>query len=154
MKQKYIELQNQLIDKYKVVIVTDSTCRQRTHAHLDGTRRICKWKQINSIVATFDLLHEIGHIMTNHAGMRRVEQEYYATIWAIDICKELNIVIPDKIYNCYQKYINTELSRGIRSNGRNYWSTYNLKDHNTDGLIINPIKDPLPVKIIYKSYIL
>ena len=77
----YLEIQQEVINKYKVVIIKNSTCRSRMHAHCDGTRRICKWTPKNSVQTTFDLFHEIGHIMTKTSKMRRVESEYYATIY-------------------------------------------------------------------------
>ena len=113
MKQKYIELENLLIKKYNITIIENSKCKSRTHAHCDKTRRICKWKQVNSIKSLFTLAHEIGHIETNKSKYRRCEQEYYATKWAIDILSDYDIEIPEKIIERYQRYINMEYQRGI-----------------------------------------
>ena len=119
---KYIELQNYLIKQYNIDICDGSKCENdwhRTHAHIKE-RRICKWKQTNSIQSTFNLLHEIGHIETTKSFMRRAEAEYFATKWALYKCKELGIKVPEKIIDTYQNYINLELERGKRRGGKGY----------------------------------
>lgn len=120
---KYLEIQNEIIEKYQIDICDGTKCDggdwRRTHAHV-GIRRVCKWKQANSFVSTFTLLHEIGHIENNVRRMRRCEQEYFATVWAIEKCKEYGLKIPQKVINDYQKYIDMELVRGIRRNGNGY----------------------------------
>ena len=62
----------------------------------------------------------IGHCMTTKGWMRRAEEEYYATVWAIDKCHEYGIEVPSKIIEIYQEYINNEIDRGIRRGGQNY----------------------------------
>lgn len=113
------ELQDDIIKQYRIKINENSNCYRRTHAHRK-TRTICKWKQLSSIKSTFTLLHEIGHIENNNSSMRRCEQEYYATQWALEKCKELNIEVPDDIVSRYQKYVYDELDRGLRRNGQGY----------------------------------
>ncbi len=124
----YIEIQNEVIKKYRIDICDGTKCDDgdwsRTHAH-PKKRRVCKWKQINSFASTFTLLHEVGHIENNNGRMRRCEEEYYATVWAIDKCKEYGLKIPQKTIDIYQRYIDMELARGIRRNGRGY--SANLK---------------------------
>lgn len=118
----YIDIQNEVIKKYKVDICDGSKCKndwRRTHAHI-RPRRVCKWKQANSIQSTFTLFHEIGHCMTTKGGMRRAEEEYYATVWAIDKAKEYGLEIPKKIIEEYQDYIDDEIDRGIRRGGTSY----------------------------------
>lgn len=115
---KYIDIQNEVINKYNVTIVANSTCWHRIHAHVKE-RRVCKWKQVNSIESTFTLFHEIGHIETTKSKMRRCESEYYATVWAMDRCKEYGLTIPDKIIQVYQDYIDQERDRGLRRGGQN-----------------------------------
>lgn len=119
----YIQIQNEVIKKYKIDLCDGTKCKDgdwsRMHAHIK-LRRVCKWKQKNSIQATFDLLHEIGHIETTKSYMRRSEEEYYATVWAINKCKEYNISIPEKIIKDYQDYINEEVVRGKRRYGSGY----------------------------------
>jgi len=113
------DLQDEIIKQYKMTINEHSTCYSRTHVHVQK-RMICKWKQSSSIKSTFTLLHEIGHCENNNSKMRRCEQEFYATKWALDKCKELNIKVPDKIVACYQKYVYRELDRGLRRYGVGY----------------------------------
>ena len=115
----YKEIQDDVIRKYRVTIDTDSTCYGRCHAHVRG-RRVCKWKQANSVQATFTLFHEIGHIETTKSWMRRMESELNATLWAFDRCREYGIKIPKKTWKEYHDYINRERDRGIRRGGESY----------------------------------
>lgn len=122
---KYIEIQNEIINKYKIDLCDGSRCKDgdwsRTHAHV-RQRRVCKWKQSNSIASTFELFHEIGHIENNSAKMRRCEEEYYATVWAIDKLREYEILdrLSAKQKESYQDYIYRELDRGVRRGGKQY----------------------------------
>lgn len=119
---KYIDIQNEIIQKYRIDLCDGTKCKndwRRTHAHVKQ-RRICKWKQVNSIDATFTLCHEIGHIETTKSKMRRSEAEYYATIWAIELFKEYGLTVPIKTLALYQNYINMEISRGKRRGGKEY----------------------------------
>jgi hypothetical protein len=50
--------------------------------------------------------------------MKRCEEEYYATMWALDKCKEYGIKVPEKIIKDYQDYINWEHDRGARRGGK------------------------------------
>lgn len=119
---KYIDIQNEVIRKYRIDICDGTKCKNdwsRTHAHVK-VRRVCKWKQTNSIKSTFTLLHEVGHIETTKSTMRRAEEEYFATIWALDRCKEYGIKVPEKIIKEYQDYIDMEIDRGKRRGGTGY----------------------------------
>lgn len=119
---KYTEIQNEVVKKYRIDLCDGTKCRNdwsRMHAHVKQ-RRVCKWKQKNSIQATFDLFHEIGHIMTTKSGMRRCEEEYHATVWAIEECKKYGLEIPSNIIKEYQDYIDEEMARGIRRGGSGY----------------------------------
>ena len=113
------ELQDNIIKQYHMTINEHSTCYRRTHVHVKQ-RKICKWKQSSSIKSTFTLLHEIGHCENNNSKMRRCEEEFYATQWALDKCKELNIKVPEQIIARYQRYVYNELDRGLRRGGKNY----------------------------------
>lgn len=119
----YKDIQNEVVKKYRVDLCDGTRCKDgdwsRTHAHVKK-RRVCKWKQANSIQSTFTLFHEIGHIETTKAGMRRAEEEYYATVWAIEKCKEYGIEVPEKIIHEYQWYIDDEKERGLRRGGKGY----------------------------------
>lgn len=115
----YTELQNEIVKSYRIKLDPNSTCRLRTHAH-HKERRICKWIPEDTMRSTFTLLHEVGHVETFKASMRRSESEWYATIWAIDRCKEYGLEIPDSILHIYQRYIILELYRGLRRHGKGY----------------------------------
>lgn len=117
--KNFIEIQNKVIEKYRIKLDPHSKCWRRTHAHVKE-RRVCKWKQMNSMRSTFTLLHEIGHIETKTSSMRRSESEYYATCWAIDRCKEYGLEIPENILHVYQLYILEEIVRGKRRGGTGY----------------------------------
>lgn len=119
-----IEIQNEVVKKYRIDLCDGTKCADdwsRTHAH-PKKRRVCKWKQAASIVSTFTLFHEIGHIENNHGKMRRCEEEYFATVWAIERMKEYGLAdkISDRMKKLYQDYIYDELDRGLRRGGANY----------------------------------
>ena len=121
---RFTDIQNEVVKKYRIDLCDGTKCENdwsRTHAHV-RERRVCKWKQSNSIVSTFTLFHEIGHIENNNSKMRRCEEEYYATVWAIDRLKEYGILdkLPAKQKELYQDYIHRELDRGIRRGGKGY----------------------------------
>lgn len=119
----YKEIQNEVVKKYRIDLCDGTRCEDgdwtRTHAH-PKTRRVCKWKQANSVQSTFTLFHEIGHIETTKASMRRAESEYHATVWAINECKKYGIEIPAKIIKIYQDYIDWTKDRGVRRGGTAY----------------------------------
>ncbi len=111
----YLELENKAIQDFKAVIVVDSKCWSRMHAHCsDGSRRICKWKPKESYISLFELLHEIGHLETDKKGMKRAEQESEATKWQLAKMKECNLPIKRKYLRQYKDYIRMTYDRGIR----------------------------------------
>lgn len=119
---KYVDIQNEVVKKYRIDLCDGRKCKSdwsRTHAH-PKKRRVCKWKQKNSVQATFELFHEIGHIEMHNSSHRRCESEYYATIWAIQMFREYGLEVPDKVIQEYQDYIDMELERGKRRGGANY----------------------------------
>lgn len=121
----FIDIQNEVINEYRIDICDGTKCEngdwRRTHAH-PKQRRVCKWNQANSIESTFTLLHEIGHIENNNSKMRRCEQEYYATAWAIQILKQYGVAdkVSEKTKKLYQDYILRERDRGVRRGGAGY----------------------------------
>lgn len=123
MAQRFVDIQNEVIKKYRVDICDGTRCNdgdwRRTHTHIKQ-RRVCKWKQANSITSTFTLLHEIGHIETTKSGMRRCEEEYHATVWAINKCQDFGLEVPERIIKTYQDYIDREMERGKRRGGNGY----------------------------------
>ena len=115
----YKEIQQDAVQRYRITLDEHSHCWSRMHAHVKE-RRICKWHPKNSVRATFALLHEIGHVETTKAWMRRAEEEYYATRWALDRAKEYGMEIPERIIKEYQDYIDNEIARGKRRGGSDY----------------------------------
>ena len=116
---KYIDIQKELVQRFNIVVDPESKCWGRMHAHVKS-RKVCKFHFKNSVVATFDLLHEIGHIETSRPKMRRAEDEYSATVWALKMAREYGLTIPDKTIQLYQDYIDMEKERGIRRGGSGY----------------------------------
>lgn len=117
---KYTKIQEDVVKRYQVDLCDGTKCSNdwsRTHAHVKK-RRICKWKAANSVQSTFTLLHEIGHLETTTPSMRRCEEEYYATVWALEKCREYGIKVPEKIIKDYQDYIDMEHDRGVRRGGK------------------------------------
>lgn len=137
----YIEIQNEVIKKYRVRIDSHSACHGRMHAHVKE-RRVCKWVQKNSARCTFDLFHEIGHIETTKASMRRAEEEFHATCWAIDRFKEYGMTVPDHVLHVYQRYVLLEVARGKRRGGSDY-GEMNLYKHAGIGKSIEQFKTEL-----------
>lgn len=123
---KFADIQKAIVERYHIKLDEHSCCWGRTHAHI-RERRVCKWHPKNSVQSTFELLHEVGHIETTTSGMRRAEEEFFATKWAIDRAKECGMEIPEKIIEDYQKYINMELDRGKRRGGKGYPEKLDLK---------------------------
>lgn len=117
----YLEIQQDMVAKTRVHISCTCIkgCKSRMHAHLKE-RTVCKWIPKSSVQCTFDLFHEIGHIMTNTSTMRRCEEEYAATQWAIDSLKSYGVKIPKSTISAYQRYIDDELARGKRRGGSGY----------------------------------
>lgn len=154
MKKSYLQIQDEVIAKYKIVIVENSSCWGRTHAHTDGTRRVCKWKRANSLSSTFTLLHEVGHIMTFKSSMRRCESEYYATIWALEICKEYGIKPNERTIRLYQNYIDREKQRGLNRHGSGYRDNYNLLNYDPSEIIELKVKEPKPIRIKERRFLI
>lgn len=113
----YKEIQEDAVQRYRITLCPCSECRGRMHAHVKE-RKFCKWHPKNSANATFDLLHEIGHIETTTSSMRRCESEYAATRWALDRCREYGIEVREKQVKRYQEYILRERDRGVRRGGK------------------------------------
>jgi len=62
----------------------------------------------------FAFLHEIGHIITNTPKMKRYEQEYLATQWALDEAKRIGFKVKQKNIDIYQEYIFDWRERSIK----------------------------------------
>ena len=121
--RKFTDIQNEIIAKYRLDLCDGTRCDDgdwsRTHVHVHQ-RKVCKWRQANSVQSTFTLLHEVGHIVNNNSRMRRAEEEYYATVWALETAKNYGIKVPASVISKYQRYINSEKARGVRRGGGGY----------------------------------
>lgn len=67
----------------------------------------------------FAFLHEIGHILTNTSKMKRCEQEYAATQWALDEARKIGFAVPYGFIVTYQNYIWNWREKSIRLKGNN-----------------------------------
>jgi len=123
MQNRYLKIQADAIRRYRIDLCDGTKCPEgdgrRTHAHV-RKRRICKWRPKNSAESTFELFHEIGHIETGRGAMRRAEEEWAATVWAIDRFRELGMTVPPRTMLEYQRYILLEVSRGLRRRASGY----------------------------------
>ena len=65
------------------------------------------------------MLHEVGHLKTNKKGMKRCEEEFYATQWAIKEMKKYKFELDQKDKQIFQNYIWQWRERGIKLKGKN-----------------------------------
>lgn len=121
MKQTILEIQYDIMKQYKNVI-DFRVCNQEI-AYCYIPERIvymCSNDFINPTAESlFDLLHEIGHILTNTYNMKRCEEEYYATQWAIKEMKKLEFQISHKRKKEFQNYIWKWRETGIKLKAKN-----------------------------------
>lgn len=66
-----------------------------------------------------DLLHEIGHIITNKPKMKRCTEEYLATQWAIDNAQKFGMKFTNKRIEEFQNYIFKWRETSIKHNAKN-----------------------------------
>ena len=107
MKKSVLQIQNKLMEKYKDTISFRLTNEKGAYCYVpERIIYISCDKFLNPTPSSlFDLLHEIGHIMTNKKGMKRCEEEFYATQWAIEEMKRYKYEISDNRKNVFQEYI-------------------------------------------------
>jgi hypothetical protein len=106
-KKSILQIQNGIIAEYRNTIHFRPTNEKGAYCYVP--ERIIYLHTDSFFNPTpsslFDLLHEIGHIMTNKSGMKRCEEEYYATQWAISEMKKYDYMISDKRKDEFQQYI-------------------------------------------------
>lgn len=117
------ELEEKIIDKYRkegCIFLYKSEC-DRAYCYLNSGLIIVDVNKIMNPTDTFifDLLHEIGHIMSNKEGMKRWEEEASATEWAIKEAKKYNITISQNTRNRYDKYINDWITYARKHKSKN-----------------------------------
>ena len=83
------------------------------HCHLDLGLIYQSKKDYTKLTpeTLFDLLHEIGHLESNTAGMTRQEMEYFATKWALERMKLYDFKLSEKRQKEFDDYINGYSSR-------------------------------------------
>lgn len=127
MKKSLSEIQNEIINKYKDVIDLRVTTEE---AHCYVPEKIVYINGSNFLYPTnesiFDFLHEIGHIMTNTKKMKRCEEEFYATQWAIKEIKKYGLEISTKRKSEFQNYVWAWRETGMKLKGKNMPSKENL----------------------------
>lgn len=120
-KKSPLTIQNELYEKYKNEIEFRFTSKSTPYCHVPEKiiyLRLDKFFEPteNSV---FDMLHEIGHIKTNTSKMKRFEEEYYATVWAIKEAKKYKLELSQKRKDEYQNYIWDWRERSIKLKGKN-----------------------------------
>ena len=101
------KIQTKILNDFQNDFTLCFTSEERAYCYLQ-TKRI--YINLNDFLnptyrSLFDLLHEIGHIKTNTNKMRRFEEEYYATVWAISKYKKYNIKLSSSDKRDFDKYI-------------------------------------------------
>ena len=94
------------------------------------SRRVCLPADTFSnptVWSVFAFLHEVGHIKTNTTKMKRYEQEYHATQWAIKEAKRRGFKVPKNIINIYQKYIWKWRETSIKHKAKNVCAKEDLR---------------------------
>lgn len=144
--------------EYAVLIVTEEKfphCFITYNGFGNGknTGLVCFRKEIienPSTLDLFDLLHEIGHIMSNNEQMAKCECEFYATQWAIDIARKYDVKITFDRFSRYQTGI-IEIMEEEKNNGiRNVPHQSKLYLEVTPELFYKDKSDKdLKIKIIY-----
>jgi len=81
----------------------------------------------NNNVDLFDLLHEIGHLETNTEDMKRYEQEFLATQWAIKHMNKYGIKVSKQRRKQWQDYIDQWRETSLKLKGKNVWSKEKCK---------------------------
>lgn len=113
----HLEVQRSVLaENPDIKLLPDSRCWSRMHAHCSGPMRgtVCKWRPANSYAATWDLLHEIGHVRTHKSTMTRAESESAAIQWTIDQLRKLKIPVKRKKLNQYRDYVGRCHDRALR----------------------------------------
>lgn len=67
----------------------------------------------------FDLLHEVGHAIANKPGMKRYEEEFYATVFAISKMEHYKLSLSNKRKKEWQNYINKYREGAIKRKAKN-----------------------------------
>ena len=119
-KKSPLTIQTELYEKYKNEIEFRFTSGEVPYSHVPEKIIYLKLKAFfePTISSVFDMMHEIGHIKTNVSGMKRCEEEFYATVWAINESKKYKLNLSQKRKDEYQNYIWYWRDRGIKARAK------------------------------------
>ena len=107
---------DELVDRAEVVLVYDYSKIEGNLGKVFFSSKVIKNPNNENL---FDLLHEIGHIMTNIKVMCTCMEEYTATQWALDNYARYGIHISNKFIEEYQKYIYDHRDKNIKDKVKN-----------------------------------
>ena len=120
-KDELKDIQKSILKDFDNDFTLCLTTEERAYCYLE-TRTI--YINLNDFIfptnrSIFDLLHEIGHIKTNTSKMRRFEEEYSATKWAIVQAKKYNITLSLSDRKDFDDYILGLVDSCRKRNGKN-----------------------------------
>lgn len=122
-KEQLRNLHNYLYLKYKkeMAITFEELAEDDFGAYIQSRKIVIpnKVKNHQTEWTLFAFLHEIGHIKTNTSDMKRYEQEYLATKWALEEAKKIGFNVPTRFINTYQNYIWGWREKSIKLKGKN-----------------------------------
>ena len=121
MKKSLLEIQNEIINMYKDTIDFRIDNKDCAYCYVPEKIIYLNGKDLlyPTVESLFDLLHEIGHILTNTSKMKRCEEEFYATQWAITEIKKYGYTLSDKRKDEFQQYIWAWRETGIKHKAKN-----------------------------------
>lgn len=120
-KLNYTELQLNIYNRYKELYSFKFISEGLPYCILNTKEiylNIRDWLEPNARTV-FDILHEIGHLETNTYKMKRCEEEYYATVWAINESYKLKLKISEEDKVLFQDYIWNLIDKAIKLHAKN-----------------------------------
>lgn len=115
------KIQNDLYEKYKEKYKIGFTTEKRAYCYIKSKEIFLSLNDwLNPTPRSiFDFLHEIGHLETNTNKMKRCEEEYYATQWAVVEFKNLKLSLCKKDKELFQNYIYMYRNIAIKRKAKN-----------------------------------
>lgn len=125
---KYQKIQRNILNDFCSDFILSFTDEERAYCVLEDKTIYLNRNDFlyPSYRSLFDFLHEIGHIKTNVKSMRRFEEEYYATEWAIAQCSKYNVKLSCYDKNDFDNYIMGLLHSCKNRKGKNIPDTLTL----------------------------
>lgn len=132
-KERLRNLHNYLYLRYRdeMAITFEELEDDDFGAYIQSRRIVIPNKVKNSQTewTLFAFLHEIGHIKTNTVQMKRYEQEYLATKWALEEAKRIGFDVPARFIKTYQDYIWRWRETSLKLKGNNVCRKEDVKLH-------------------------